>query len=264
MRPDVPAPDRPDPLPLTLEPRTAEPAAFPPGGHGTTVALEVPRHPAPAFHPGARSHKDAGVPDEEQGAAPATSDRATSATAKADPWPAAILAAMVGLYWLVFGFLVYRQQSNFGTFGFDIGIHDQGIWLVSQGKTPFDTVRGLDYFAHHVNVISMLFVPFYWLGAGPHLLIVVHTLDVAAGAIPLWLLARDRLESRWLALVPSAAYLLYPAVNWVTWWAYHPDSLSITPLLFSYWLAVRGKWRWFAVAVFNTLMCKEDDALSIA
>ncbi len=181
----------------------------------------------------------------------------------ADRRPVAVLLGMVALYWLVFGFLVYRQQSNFGTFGFDIGIHDQGIWLVSQGKTPFDTVRGLDYFAHHVNVISMVFVPFYWLGAGPHFLIVVHTLVVAAGAIPLWLLARDRLQNRWLALVPSAAYLLYPAVNWVTWWAYHPDSLSITPLLFSYWLAVRGKWRWFAVAAFITLMCKEDDALSI-
>jgi len=170
---------------------------------------------------------------------------------------------MVGLYWLVFGFLVYRQQSNFGTFGFDIGIHDQGIWLLSRGLTPFDTVRGLDYFGHHVNVISLVFVPFYWLGAGPHFLIVVHTLAVAAGAVPLWLLARDRLHNAWAALVPSAAYLLYPAVNWVTWWGYHPDSLSITPLLFAYWLAVRGKWRWFAFAVFVALMCKEDMALSV-
>lgn len=180
-----------------------------------------------------------------------------------DRRPAAVVAAMVGLYWLVFGFLVYRQQSNFGTFGFDIGIHDQGIWLVSQGRTPFVTVRGLDYFAHHVNVVSIGFVPLYWLGAGPHLLIVVHTAVVAAGAVPLWLLARDRLRNPWLALVIPAAYLLYPAVNWVTWWAYHPDSLSITPLLFAYWLAVRGKWRWFAVAVTLALLCKEDDALSV-
>ena len=177
--------------------------------------------------------------------------------------PAAVLAALVGLYWLVFGFLVYRQHSNFATFGFDIGIHDQGIWLASQGRSTFVTVRGLDYFAHHVNLISMVFVPFYWLGAGPHLLIVVHTLAVALGAVPLWLLARDRLHNRWLALIPSVAYLLYPATNWVTWWAYHPDSLSITPLLFAYWLAVRGKWRWFAVAVVIALACKEDAALSV-
>ena len=183
--------------------------------------------------------------------------------AATDRRPVAVLAAMVALYWLVFGFLVYRQHSNFGTFGFDIGIHDQGIWLASQGRPTFVTVRGLDYFAHHVNVVSMAFVPFYWLGAGPHFLIVVHTLAVAAGAIPLWLLARDRLHNPWLALVPPLAYLLYPAVNWVTWWAYHPDSLAITPLLFAYWLAVRGKWRWFAVAVAVALLCKEDVALSL-
>ncbi len=202
-------------------------------------------------------------PPERPGSIDTDAGGVTETVAATDRRPVAVLAAMVALYWLVFGFLVYRQQSNFGTFGFDIGIHDQGIWLASQGRPTFVTVRGLDYFAHHVNVVSMAFVPFYWLGAGPHFLIVVHTLAVAAGAIPLWLLARDRLHNPWLALVPPLAYLLYPAVNWVTWWAYHPDSLAITPLLFAYWLAVRGKWRWFAVAVAVALLCKEDVALSL-
>jgi uncharacterized membrane protein len=177
--------------------------------------------------------------------------------------PAAVLGGMVACYWAVFGFLVYRQHSNFGTFGFDIGIHDQGIWLTSRGMSPFVTVRGLDYFAHHVNLISLVFVPFYWLGAGPHLLIVVHTLAVAAGAIPLWLIARDRIGSPWLALVLPIAYLAYPAVHWVTWWAYHPDSMAITPLLFAWWFAGRQRWGWFVAAVLMALSCKEDAALSV-
>src|ERR1700730_8623645 len=96
-------------------------------------------------------------------------DQASPTTAL-DRRPFAVLLMMVGLYWLVFGFLVYRQHSNFATFGFDIGFHDQGIWLVSRGHSPFATVRGLDYFAVLVGLISMIFVPFYWLGAGPHLL----------------------------------------------------------------------------------------------
>jgi uncharacterized membrane protein len=170
---------------------------------------------------------------------------------------------MVALYAGVFGFLVYRQQSNFGTFGFDIGIHDQGIWLISRGRSPFVTVRGLDYFAHHVNLISLVFVPTYWLGAGPHLLILVHTAVVAAGAIPLWLLAKDRFGRPWLALVAPLAFLLHPAVEWITWWAYHPDSLAITPLLFAWWLAVTRRWGWFWVAVAVALACKEDVALSV-
>jgi uncharacterized membrane protein len=184
-------------------------------------------------------------------------------TAWPDWQPAAVLGAMVTFYWAMFGFLVYRQHSNFGTFGYDIGIHDQGIWLTSRGISPFVTVRGLDYFAHHVNLISLVFVPFYWLGAGPHLLIVVHTGAVAAGAIPLWLLTRDRIGSPWLALVVPIAYLSYPAVQWVTWWAYHPDSLAITPLLFAWWFASRRRWGWFTVAVLVALSCKEDAALSV-
>ena len=50
-------------------------------------------------------------------------------------------------------------------------------------------MRGLNYFGHHVNLITVLFVPFYWLGAGPHFLYLVETVVMAAGAIPIWLLA---------------------------------------------------------------------------
>ncbi len=175
-----------------------------------------------------------------------------------------VLAGLVGAYVLVFGTLTWAQQSNFGTFGFDMGIYDQGIWLLSRFKTPFDTVRGLNFFAHHANFITVAFVPFYWLGAGPHFLYLVETVWMALGAVPLWLLARDRLASPWLALGLVAGYLLYPSLEWINWWHFHPDALVITPLLFAWWLASRRRWRWFAVAVAVALLCKEDAALAVA
>ena len=158
--------------------------------------------------------------------------------AKRSHGPVLVLAAMVVLYIAVFGTLTWRQQSNYGTFGFDMGIYDQGIWLVSRFKEPFVTIRGLNYFGHHVNVITVLFVPFYWLGAGPHFLYLVETIALAAGAIPVWLLARDHVGDR-VALVPAAAYLLYPSIQWTNWWHFHPDALITTPLLFAWWLASR-------------------------
>src|SRR5580698_5494465 len=122
--------------------------------------------------------------------------------------PEAALAALVVAYIVVFGSLTWSQQSNYGTFGYDMGLYDQGIWLVSRFKVPFDTIRGLDFFAHHVNVVTLLIVPFYWLGAGPHFLYLIETIWMAMGAVPLWLFARDRLENEWLALGLSAAFLL--------------------------------------------------------
>jgi uncharacterized membrane protein len=167
-----------------------------------------------------------------------------------------------------FGTLTWFQQENFGTFGYDMGLYDQGIWLVSRFRDPFVTIRGLNFFAHHVNLITLLFVPAYWLGAGPHFLYLVETVWMALGALPLFLLARDRLESGWLAVAVAGSFLLYPALEWINWWHFHPDALIITPLLFAWWLATRPtaqprRWGWFAVAVAVALACKEDAALAV-
>ena len=177
--------------------------------------------------------------------------------------PVTALVALMGLYVAVFGSLTWSQQSNFGTFGFDMGIYDQGIWLLSRFKTPFITIRGLNYFAHHVNVITLLLVPLYWLGAGPHALYLVETVAMALGAVPLWLLGRDRFENGWLALGPAVAYLLYPSLEWINEWHFHPDALIITPLMLAYWAATRRRWGWYWVALAVTLSCKEDAALAV-
>ncbi len=195
--------------------------------------------------------------------------RSRGTTVRTEPRPATLapavaLVALIALYVIVFGTLTWMQQTNFGTFGFDMGIYDQGIWLLSRFKNPFDTIRGLNFFAHHVNVIALAFVPFYWLGAGPHFLYLVETIWMALGALPIWLLARDRLASRWLPLGLAASYLLYPSLEWINWWHFHPDALIITPLLFAWWLATRARWGWFSVAVAVALLCKEDAALAVA
>jgi uncharacterized membrane protein len=170
---------------------------------------------------------------------------------------------MVAGWVVLFATLAWRNQSNFDTTGFDIGIHDQAIWLLAHGKSSFDTVRGLGYFAENVNLISLAFVPFYWLGAGPHFLIVVHTAAVGAGAVPLWLIARDRLASPWVALSLPVAYLLYPTVGYLCWWGYHPDSLAILPLLLAWWFALRRRWVAYAACAVVAMACKEDAALAV-
>ena len=177
--------------------------------------------------------------------------------------PPAVVVALVALYSGVFGHLTWRQHANWRTFGFDAGIYDQGMWLLSQGRDPFMTIRGMDFWGHHVTLISALFVPVYWLGGGIQAVGLIHTVWVAAAAVPLWLLARDRWERPFLALAVPVAYLLHPAVQGLTWWMYHPDSLAITPLVFAWWLARTARWRWFAVACAVALSCKEDMALAV-
>ena len=101
----------------------------------------------------------------------------------------------------MFAMLGVRNHRNFGTWAYDMAIYDQAFWLVSQGGQTFMTVRGLDVWGHHVNLIAYAFAPFYWLGAGPEFLYVVQNVSIALGALPVYLIAKDRLRhSRWIGL----------------------------------------------------------------
>ncbi|MEA2973635.1 MAG: hypothetical protein QOG82_2093 [Actinomycetota bacterium] len=173
------------------------------------------------------------------------------------------LFAMVAVWSIVFITLGYRRHAHYGTFGFDLGIYDQGVWLLSRFKDPFVTVRGLNLFGHHMNVILLLFVPFYWLGGGPLFLLVAQVVSQASGAIAVFLLARDRLKARWPAVALSSIILLHPTYQFLVWEYFHPDALAVAPVLFAYWAARAKRWKWFAVAAVLAAACKEDVALAI-
>ena len=59
----------------------------------------------------------------------------------------------------------------------------------------------------------------------------------------------------------GVVYLLHPTSQWLVWEFFHPDAVSIGPLLFAYWASRERRWQWFAVAAVLAAMCKEDVAL---
>ena len=163
---------------------------------------------------------------------------------------------------VVFGRLGVQHHRNFGTWAFDMGIYDQSFWLVSRGKS-FVTVRGLDFWGHHTNLIAIAFVPFYWLGAGPSFLYVVQAGALGAGAIPTYLLARDRMRSPWVGFVFAVVYLMYAPIQWISWANFHPEALAVTPFLFAWWFATQRRWRPFFIALLIALSTREDVALAV-
>lgn len=177
--------------------------------------------------------------------------------------PAAAVTAVLTLAWIgIFGALAVQHHRNFGTWSFDMGIYDQGYWLVSRFKPTFVTVRGLDFWGQHINLIAYLYAPFYWLGAGPTFLMASQAACLGFGAVPVYLLARDRL-SPWYGLGFATAFLLYPAVQFIAWANYHPEALVITPFLFAWWFAHRERWRAYYAMVVLVLIIREDAALAV-
>lgn len=172
------------------------------------------------------------------------------------------LAAVIVVWTVTFFVLGKIRHDRFGTFSFDLGTYDQGVWLLAHFRM-FDTVRGLNILGHHMNVVLLLLAPFYRLGAGPEFLLAVQVVAQGSGAVAIYLLARDRLSDRWMAVVLGAVLLLNPTYQFLVWEFFHPDTLAIAPLLFAYWAARAHRWGWFTVAAVLAVACKEDVALVV-
>ena len=183
--------------------------------------------------------------------------------ARPDPYPAIVLGAAIAVWVATFSVLVYLKHDRFASVDFDMGIHDQSIWLLAHLR-GFSTVRGLQVFGHHATPGYLLFVPFYWIGAGPHFLNITQVVVAALGAVPVFLLARFRTGRAWIGSALGIAFLLHPALQYFTAELFHPEVLAITPLLCAYYCSVRKRWGWFACFAVVAACWKEDIALAVA
>ena len=50
-----------------------------------------------------------------------------------------------------------ENHRNYGTWAYDGAIYDQAIWSVSRAQQTFMTVRGMDMWGHHLNLVFFLF-----------------------------------------------------------------------------------------------------------
>jgi uncharacterized membrane protein len=125
-------------------------------------------------------------------------------------------------------------------------------------------VRGMQVFGHHANLGYLLFVPAYWLGAGPHFLNFMNTLGVVSCVIPVYLLGRHHLRSDWAGLWLSVAFLFHYVPQWMIQETFHPENLAAPFIIGAFWFATTKRWKpyWWCIAL--ALIWKEDVALVVA
>jgi uncharacterized membrane protein len=175
-----------------------------------------------------------------------------------------LLGGMITLFVGSFVWLTWLIHARFGTFGFDLGIFDQGVWLLSRFRDPLVTIRGLPLFGDHASYILVLVAPLYWIWADPRLLLLLQVVFLAIPAVSLYLIGMRRLGSSLAGLAVAAAYLAFPALQWAAIWSFHPETLAAGFLGLAALAADRQRWRPMAVWLGLALLCKEDVGLVVA
>lgn len=152
---------------------------------------------------------------------------------------------------------------------YDVGIFDQGVWLLSRGHDPFVTVMGRHLFGDHSSFILLLLVPFYWV-AGIEVLYLAQSACIALGAVFVFKFAlalmRDfrndtSRESEWIALACAIAFLAHPALGWANLENFHPDSALALFLPAVVFYGYERRWKMFWLFAVLALLTKEDVSL---
>ncbi|WP_325078597.1 DUF2079 domain-containing protein [Sphaerospermopsis aphanizomenoides] len=151
----------------------------------------------------------------------------------------------------------------FNSTAFDLGIFDQAIYLISQGKEPITTIQGFHILGDHAAWIHYILALPYKIYPSVYWLFIVQSLALALGALPTWYLAIQAGLKESQAMAVATAYLLYPVVFNANLFDFHPEVMAVPLLLTSVLTARLKKIGWFCVSIIIILGCKAVLSLTV-
>jgi uncharacterized membrane protein len=160
---------------------------------------------------------------------------------------AALTTALVPVGWL--------RHRNAWSGGLDLGIFDQAVWLLSEGRAPDVTINGRSIFADHLSPVLGLFVPLYVLAATPLWLLAGQAAALGLAVVPLRRLARDRgVDVR----AVTAAYVVSAPMLAAAIFDFHPSTVAVLPLAWLVASLEATERRPVLLAAVGVLLCRAD------
>lgn len=177
-------------------------------------------------------------------------------------WDWVLLVFLMVFYVVVLGNLSIQRHDSFAS-NFDLANMDQTVWNTLNGR--FFALSGaeetISRFSIHSDLILVLISPIYLLWDDVRALLILESVMLALGSIPVFWLTRKVLKSKLIALVMVIVYLLNPGMQWTDIYDFHGVSLAIPFLLAAFCFVMSKKWRWFYLFAFLALITKEQVSL---
>jgi uncharacterized membrane protein len=145
---------------------------------------------------------------------------------------------------------------------FDLAIFAQAAHTTAHGSL-YNSILGMNYLGSHTSLTMFLIAPVYRVLAHPVTLLVLQTLVLACGALPVYWLARRELVNEFAARCFAALYLLYPALGYSNLYEFHPETLTTTTLLFTFYFMWVGRFGVMLLFAVLSLAAKEDVPLVV-
>ncbi|HTN83974.1 MAG TPA: DUF2079 domain-containing protein [Sorangium sp.] len=173
----------------------------------------------------------------------------------------AVVALWVG-YGLFFSRLAITNHHALHTRTPDLGYYDNIFYQSIHGRPlGCSWLRAGYHGSAHFDPILVLLSPLYLIYPRAEFLLVLQSVWLGAGVVPVYLLAREKLEHRGKALLLAAVWAVYPALHGANMYEFHSLAL-ISPLvvwLLYFYETGRDRLYWATLAAL--LLCREDVSL---
>jgi uncharacterized membrane protein len=180
-----------------------------------------------------------------------------------DRVPAGLHIAVVIYTALFFFFCSMRSLSScYGDA--DLGIFGQSFYTAAKcGEIFYNTFESGSHFQLHNSPIFYVILPLYSIHPSLYTLLFIMTCALAAGAYPVFLIARERLGEKG-AFLFALLYLLYHPLHGVNYDQFNELAFSVTPMLFSFYFMEKKRFGLFWICAALVLMVKEETAITLA
>ncbi|MEK7324612.1 MAG: DUF2079 domain-containing protein [Chloroflexota bacterium] len=170
----------------------------------------------------------------------------------------------MAIYVIAFSWLSLQRHATYNSTGLDLGIYDQAIWNTSQGRFFEASIEADNLLGDHASFLTLFYVPLYWLWPDVRVLLIAQTMVLCAGAVPIALLARRRLNNDWLVVCVVLVYLLYPALGFINRYDFHPEVLVLPVMLWGWFFIDQKRWMPTAACLALTILGKEYMGVEVA
>ena len=203
--------------------------------------------------------------------------------------PIILLFVLILAYASFFSAYTLQRHATLNTTTAGLSAIDQAMWNTMHGRLLERTIGSAQAprFTEHLELILLPLSLVYLVWDDVAALLIVQSLALALGALPVFWITRrtfatrmyapptlsgvtgqagggDRRRAGWLALAFALAYLLIPALQVANVAGFHAETLAIAPLLFAFWYGTEQRWRRMWGWALLAMAAREDVALLTA
>lgn len=148
--------------------------------------------------------------------------------------------------------------------GFDLGIYDQAVWQYSRFIFPYNTIKERLILGDHLTLTLPLLAPLYWIWSDVRMLLLFQAVWISLSVVAVYLIARLRKLSFFIALSVSLLYGLFPGIQFALFFDFHPVLIGVGLLPWIAYFLEKQNYRVMWIGIVLLLLTQENMGLALA